>query len=272
MLRLATAILALLLGMPALATAQVVRGVVLEEGSTTPIAAATIELLAPDQAVLATATSDARGWFQLEAGADGRFLLRTTHAFYTAGRVDSLRIGAHETVTVVLRMARTPIPLEPLVVAARSRSPLQRFRARAEEARIGRFVTREFIARRPASLPSELLRMTPGVRVVRTDDLMRTNTILMRGGGGSCEATLYLDGLPVPQGIDISIDELTAADLIEGIEIYDAYEPLPAEFMLPPGSCGVVGFWTRPETRRPFRWKHLGIAGALVGAAFLLTR
>lgn len=271
-MRVIVAVLALVLALPAAAGAQIVRGAVLEEGTTTPIEGVTVELLATDLAVLATATTDANGWFQLEAEQEGRFLVRTAHPFYGTGRVDSLEVGRHETVTVTLRMARTPVPLEPLVVAARSRNPLQRFRTRAEEARIGRFVSRDFIARRPTSLPSELLFMTPGVRVVRQDGTSRSNVVLMRSGAGSCAANVYLDGLPVPQGLGFSIDELTAADLIEGIEIYDAYEPIPAEFLQQPGSCGVVAFWSRPEMRRPVRWKHLGIFGALAGALYLLTR
>lgn len=272
MARLLFAVLALVLGVPAAAPAQVIRGAVLEEGTTTPIEGVTIELLDPARTVLATAMSDANGWFELETEEEGRYLIRTAHPFYTAGRVDSLVVGRHETVTVMLRMARTPIPLAPLVVAARSRNPLQRFRTRAEEARNGRFVTREFIRQRQTRRPSELLFMTPGIRVVRSDDMMRTNAILMRSGAGSCEANLYLDGLPVPQGLDISIDELTASSVIEGIEIYDAFEPLPPEFLQPPNACGVVAFWSREDARRPLQWKQLGIAAAVAGIVFLLTR
>jgi hypothetical protein len=263
---------ALVLALPATLHAQTIRGVVLEDDSTVPIAGATVELLRADSTPHRSAVSDARGWFELDAGSAGSYLLRPSHpshSSWTGPGLDSVTVGAHEIVTVVLRMGRTVIPLEPLIVAARSRDRLSGFLERAAQPGQGRFIHREFIAGRVTARPSELLRMTPGVWLVPGDG-GESHAITMRGPAGRCPAALFLDGLPVPQAIGMSIDHFTAADLLEGIEIYDAHTIPPSVLGVIANDCGVVAFWSRRDAHRPFSWRQLGI-GLLLGAVLVLT-
>lgn len=252
------------------AGAQTIRGVVLEEGTTTPVSAAKVELLGLDGAVRFADESDRLGWFQIDVKEAGRYLLRPSHLSYGAASVDTVSVGRHEIVTVVVRMGRTAIPLAPLVVTARSRHPLAGFYERVESRGPGKFVLREFIARRPAARPSQLLVMTPGVRLLRSDD-NTTTAITLPAPGGRCEPSVYLDGLPVPPGLT-TIDDLTAAEMIEGIEVYDYGAKVPDIFPIPAESgCGVVAYWSRREARRPMTWWKwaLGVTG--IAAFYLLT-
>ncbi len=257
--------------LPVTARAQTIRGVVLEEGTTDPIQGATIQLLGPDSTLRAAVMSDDKGWFQLSAEKEGSYLLRPSHPSYAATRTDSVSVGRHEIVTVVLRMGRAPIPLEPLVVAARSRHPLAGFYERAERGGLGRFIHREYIEHRVAALPSQLLMMTPGIRLTRSDDRM-SNFITMSGATGRCTPNIYLDGLPVPPGLT-TIDDLTASELIEGIEIYDSYAVAPDIFPVPMNEyCGIVAFWSRRDAYRRTNWRQWW-PGLLAIAAFVwLTR
>jgi hypothetical protein len=268
-LRMLACVVAAACAVPAAAGAQAIRGVVLEGHTTEPIVAATIDVLRSDSTFVTTVTSDQRGWFRLELDGEGTYLLRPAHSAYTTSGLDSVTVGRHEVVSVVLRMGPAVIPLDRLVVAARSRDRLAGFYERSESGVQGRFIHRPFIEARVGSLPSELLRMTPGVIVTPSGD-GHSNFITLRGPGGRCPAAIFLDGLPVPQGIGASIDEFTAADLLEGVEIYDAYTMPPAGLPIASNGCGIVAFWSRRDVHRPFTWKRLGV-GLLIGAFIVLT-
>ncbi len=261
----------LALMLPGRSGAQTIRGVVLEEGATDPSQGATIELLRPDSTLEAAVLSDEKGWFQILAQEAGTYLLRPSHLSFTATRVDSVSAQEHEIVTVVLRMGRRPIPLEPLVVVARTWHPLAGFYERSQAGGLGKFVHRDFIQPRIASLPSQLLIMTPGIRLFRSEDGM-SNTITMWGVGGRCTPSVYLDGLPVPAGIT-TIDDLTASEMIEGIEIYDSYAVPPHIFPIRRDEyCGIVAFWSRREAFRPMGWKKWWIAVLSITTFVLLSR
>jgi hypothetical protein len=265
------------------AAAQTVRGVVLEEGTATPVASATLEVRGADTAY--TALSDDKGWFQLHLREPGRYVLRPSHLSYTAAGADTVTLARHEIVTVVVRMGRAAIPLEPLVVAARTFHPLKGFYDRMETGRRGYFVRRDFIDRRLALRPSRLVDMTPGIRVMGPSSVFGsdfTSTITMWGVGGRCAAHVFLDGLPVPRGIT-SIDELTSADQIEGIEIYDSFAAAPEIFQSVfqlhgldddgfMRQCGVVAFWSRRDIYQQRSWVRWLAGVGLAGLVFLMTR
>jgi hypothetical protein len=269
---------------PAGAAGQTIRGVVLEEGTTTPIATATVEVRGAD-ATPYTTVSDAMGWFQLELREPGRYGVQPSHLSFTAAGVDTVDVGRHEIVTVVVRMGRAAIPLEPLIVATRTFHPLRGFYQRMEQGRRGHFVNREYIDRRLAVRPSQLVEMTPGIQVTGATSVMGSdfvNTITMWGVGGRCRANVFLDGMPVPAGI-ISIDQLTSADQLEGVEIYRSFAEAPEIFysMFQIYSldsdgfmrqCGVVAYWSRRDIYRQRHWARWALGVGLAGLVFVMTR
>jgi hypothetical protein len=272
---------ALLLLLPAGAGAQVLRGTVIEDPTGAPIAGAIIDILHRGE-VLATARSDSTGAFLLLPRRSGTFTIRAAHAFHTA--VDSLplTIDPGGTLTIVLRLARAAIPLEPLVVTARTESRLAGFQERMRLGTgFGQFVTRAEIDARPAARTTDLLRELPGVEVttvgrggsdqptaIGTPDvtIARTSVITLRTSRGPCMPALYVDGLSIRQFEDSSIDDLLRPDMIEGVEVYPRSAGAPPEF-IDPTMCGVVAFWTRPGPEEG-RWSWARAAAG--AAAFVL--
>jgi hypothetical protein len=268
---------------PAGANGQTIRGVVLEEGTTTPIAAAEVEVTAADWTY--SAVTNEAGWFQVHLREPGQYVLRPSHMSYTASGSDTVTVARHEIVTVVVRMGQAAIPLEPLVVATRTFHPLKGFYDRMEHGRRGYFVKRDFIDRRLGLRPSQLVDMTPGIRVDRPSSVLGsdfTSTITMWGVGGRCAANVFLDGLPVPAGIT-SIDELTSADQLEGVEIYDSFAAAPEIFysmfqlhgLDSDGfrrQCGVVAYWSRRDIYQRRHWLRWALGVGLAGMVYLMTR
>jgi hypothetical protein len=268
---------------PAGAAGQTIRGVVLEEGTTAPIVTATVEVRGADT-TYAAVTNEA-GWFQLNLRKPGHYVLRPSHMSYTATAADTVTLERHEIATVVVRMGRAAIPLEPLIVATRTFHPLKGFYDRMEDGKRGYFVPRDFIERRLALQPSNLVDMTPGIRVVGASSVMGSDfvrTITMWGVGGRCVANVFLDGLPVPPGIT-SIDELTSADQLEGVEIYGSFAEAPEIFysmfqlhgLDSEGfmrQCGVVAYWSRRDIYHRPHWVRWVVGVALAGVVFFMTR
>jgi hypothetical protein len=268
---------------PADAAAQTIRGVVLEEGTATPIVTAAVEVAGADTTY--SAVTNEAGWFQVHLRQPGQYVLRPSHMSYAAAGADTVTLARHEIVTVVVRMGRAAIPLEPLVVATRTFHPLKGFYDRMEHGRRGYFVKRDFIDRRLAVRPSELVSMTPGIRVERPSSVLGSNftsTITMWGVGGRCVANVFLDGLPVLPGIT-SIDELTSADQLEGVEIYDSFAAAPEIFysmfqlhgLDSEGyrrQCGVVAYWSRRDIYQRRHWIRWALGVGLAGMVYLMTR
>jgi len=105
----------------------------------------------------------------------------------------------------------------------------------------GKFLTEEQIARLGDVWTSDLLRMTPGVRIVG-DGFDRN--ILVRGAFGYCKPAVFIDGLYM---FTLSADEtdgLVTPSRLRGVEIY--VEPwVPGEFQVAMSGCGAIVFWTK---------------------------
>jgi hypothetical protein len=269
---------------PASAAGQTIRGVVLEEGTTAPIALASVEVRGADTTY--TAVTNEVGWFELDLPEPGQYVLRSTHMSYAAVTADTLTLDRYEIVGVLMRMGLVAIPLEPLVVATRTYHPLKGFYDRMEYGKRGYFVKRDFIQSRLAVPPSQLVDMTPGIRMRRPTSVLGSDfksSIMMWGGrGGYCPANVFLDGLPVPPGIT-SIDGLTSADQLEGIEIYSSFAEAPEIFYSMfqlhgldrdgyRQQCGVVAYWSRRDFYYRPHWVRWVLGVGLAGLTFFMTR
>jgi len=257
-----TALAVALTSLPPALAAQTIKGVVLEGSTSNPVIGATVEMLRADSTAVGTVTSDEQGWFELDVPSGGTYLLRPSHPSYVAAGLDSVPVGEHEIVSVVLRMGAAAIPIERLVVTARSGDRLAAFYRRAESEGFAYFLEREEIEKRRAALPTRLVQMMPGIRIAYDPD-GRSDLIMMRGIRGQCPATVLLDGLPVAQDIGMSIDEFTSPELLEGVEIYPPNVALPQELPVIQNDCGVVAFWSRREAFRPLTWTRVIVAGVL---------
>jgi len=256
------ALCALLLA-PLAAHAQSVRGTVVDDETSAPVPAALVELLSNDREPLAATESDRSGAFELAPRRAGRFLVRVTHLGYAS--IDSARISLRsgESVTLEVRLGRTAIALEPLVVTTRRGTAVADFYERKRRGGLGRYITREQIEQRPAARASDLLRTLPGV-YVEPAQVGRSSTITMRGGIGRCLPTIYVDGMQMRQFPGSSVDDWIHAASLEGVEVYTSFASAPSPLHAS-GACGVIAFWTRMENGTPWTWRRFAVAAGLAG-------
>jgi hypothetical protein len=109
---------------------------------------------------------------------------------------------------------------------------------------VGQYITRGDIEKRWGGTPSDLLRSTPGVRMVRVASgkgiRFPTTSINRR----DCAPMIWVDGQRAP---GMEIDDITLGD-IEGIELYSGPSTTPMQFSQAQGanSCGTIVIWSRP--------------------------
>jgi hypothetical protein len=107
----------------------------------------------------------------------------------------------------------------------------------------GVFFTRDEIGAQRASTPSDLMRTTPGVRLVNLPHgkgIRFTSTTGMRRG--DCQPVVWLDGQSAP---GMELDDIPLND-IEGIELYRGASTTPGQFWRSGASqCGAIVVWTR---------------------------
>ncbi len=148
--------------------------------------------------------------------------------------------------SILFTLAEQPVPLSEFDISGIGRNPFfQGFDQRRQRG-IGTFVTREQIDAQNTTVPSDLLRTIPQVRLVRAGSGLGVrfpSNQMLRGRGSSlCVPMIWLDGQKVP---GMEIDDLRATD-IEGIELYRGPATTPAQFAT--GGviqCGAIVVWTR---------------------------
>ena len=257
----------LLSAFPAAASAQVIRGHVVDEDRS-PVSSAVVSLLSETEEILRTVETDQGGAFRLEGISPGSYLLRVERLGYETMTTPPLTVEEGSNVEVELRVAVDAIPLEPLVVRQQSRTrrldpAIQAFYERREEG-FGHFIDRQEIEERQPNRITQLLRRIPGVDVNRGVG-SRGDVRFRRAvqGGGDCAPALWLDGVlvreggvprggsgafgaePLPGTGGLILDEVASPEEIEGIELYMSKIQVPIRWSTPGARCGVVLIWTR---------------------------
>lgn len=270
-------LMVLLLVAPA-SQAQTLRGFVRDEAAGVAIEGARLLLLDGVGDVVGTTLSDETGAFLLRADAPGRYLLRAERLGYTTytSRPILLAVG---TVRVQLKMGIDAIPLEALTVLADSGpriGPLVGFEERrSDPALTGYFLDEQDLRRRPAAYPTRLLEVIPGVilRRVQTEDHplgLRSQVFLPGGrdafGQPGCLAQVYVDGVPVVQGGERSVDDIITGATLAAVEVYPRPHSAPPQYG-GSGECGVVLFWLAGPSASTRGWDKRRLA---VGAAAAL--
>jgi hypothetical protein len=214
-----------------------VQGRVIEEGTGAPIADATLRI---DGSPLAR-TSDAAGRFNFDGLPAGEYRVHAEHLAYTS-LTDSLSVDLGTNVTVEVRMATNAIPLDPIVVDARSLMLERRGFYMRKDRGLGTFLTRDRIDRVMPLQPSDVLRGVAGIRMERR-----------RGGFGyapvgraGCGFRYFVDGARIGPGFEI--DDVPV-EWIEALEVYHGISTVPAEFAPvmheQRGTCGLIVIWTK---------------------------
>lgn len=220
-----------------------VRGQVRVQKSGEPLAGATVTLrpegAAPDSGGRSAAT-DRQGEFHFAQVGPGSWILRVEHVGYRP-RTDTLAVGEGDDVVLRIPMAVSPVDLEPLVVRVRRGWLVERGFYRRRSKDLGYFLTPEDLERRSVHRLTQLLKIVPGVRLVRDcSSLPCENFIRMSAtASSSCRVQYYMDGNElVPP---VNPDDHMVLDLA-AVEVYRGIAETPAQYY---GRCGSVVMWSK---------------------------
>lgn len=221
-----------------------VAGVVTREGSTRPVADATVSV--PNGPSVRT---NAKGEFVLDAVPAGSRTLDVRAMGFYPERLTVDAIEGAPRVDVGLRSFRSVLDTVK-VLASYQRYSLRQELADRQRMGIGRFITEADIARRKPVVLSDLLMATPGVYVARQMGLQQN--VSMRGiFTDRCAPSLFLNGFAMfladfgsaPFSF-ADLDAMVNPDDVLAIEIYASGQVPPALGAGMTG-CGAIAVWTR---------------------------
>jgi hypothetical protein len=242
-----TPVMALLLAVPAAATAQMVVGRLVSRETQVAVAGGTVHLVAADSQVVARELTDSTGLFSLQAPAAGRYFLLASAPGYEASETDDFAVGA-EGRRITFVIGRAPVQLEGVTVEAQGNARSDRlwhggFYERMRDRSGGRYIAREEIRRWQPNHVSDLLRRIPSLEVRVGQVAGRRLAVRLRQPLSirtQCWSMFYLNGMQVESE---AVDALDPDD-IEGIEVYTT-GAVPAQFNAVGSACGVVAIWLR---------------------------
>jgi hypothetical protein len=187
-----------------------------------------------------TRANDRGEWTLADAPVGTRLLEVRAVGFYPERRSVNVVAGAPP-VRVALMTLKAVLDTV-RVTAARVRDRhLSGFEQRRHTS-LGRYITREDIARRQPVVTSDLLRMTPGLQVARGES--GENLVTMRSAfGGRCDPNVYIDGYLMKLLGAEDLDAYVRPDDIAGIEVYTGV--VPPQFEPGISGCGSIAIWTR---------------------------
>jgi hypothetical protein len=258
--------------------AQIVTGRVVEAGTDRPLSDVSVRLRLPAGQLVARAVSDSLGEFALSASRLGSFELSAERIGMETVVVPAVEVRLG-TVEIILRMAETAVPLEPITVQARGIGDLGPLRGyyermeRNERTGTGRFITRDQIERRNPPNVSDMLRELP--RVTVRQERGRGAHVTVRGGGSECIPAVFMDGMRTNRRERAYIDELVRPGDLEGVEVYAGLAQMPGIYHDESG-CGVLLFWTRRGDNephgRPMTWRRVAMGLGMLGLLLLVAR
>ena len=247
---------ALLLLSAAPAHAQVIRGRVIDNASGEGVSTARVEAFARGNTGGRT-RSAADGKFEVRLRAAGTFRLETERSGYRPSVTHDIPVAARETVYVEVRVAAATMQLDPLRVTARVAPPHRRslelsgFYDR-ERMGIGRFIRREDFENRSNLTTAQIIsrergtiRMSQGPSEYIVFSRSSGVGARLRHGGGYCVPQLYLDGMKIYSGKDVS--QVVGPNQVEAIELYKSAAEIPVQYNGSNSACGVILVWTRHE-------------------------
>ncbi len=259
------------------ASAQRVRGRLLDLETNRPIRGGVLTLHAADSSIVGSASSDADGRWRLDAPRPGAYFIAVRRLGYRPWMSGAMQIDAGAELDPVFHLRPQPVLLDPIAShAAAIRQDLadNGFFER-QRGNFGHFLTPEEIDRRQAARITDLLTAIPGVQVVVGSGNVGPAQIVLRGSGvrdgALCRPRVFVDGLMYARGdarpvrvresnatertteleqrMDqaLVLDDIGHPSTIAGIEIYRSATQVPVQFggTSVETLCGVIVVWTR---------------------------
>ena len=243
------AVLLLLVGAHT-ASAQTIRGKLMEFGSDDPIDLGLIIMISEFGDSVASTLSAPNGFFEIAAPEGGNYLLLAAALGYREARVGLFELGDGGEMSVEFRLWPEPLTLDGILVESLVREPelVRNGFYRRMQRGVGTFIRPEEIERTTSTRSIELLQGLSGVRmVVDSNGLER---VQIRGTRGYCVPTLFIDGVRAEWSrIAMGLDEIVPLEMVYAAEVHRGVSGIPIEF----GSfndCGVIAFWTKRQIAR----------------------
>lgn len=260
------------------ASAQHIRGRLLDLETNRPIPAGVLTLHSADSSIVVTAVSDADGHLRLNAPRAGSYYIAARRLGYRPWISGPVKIEAGAELNSVFHLQPMPVTLDPITanaVAIRRNLEFNGFFER-QQSNFGHFLTPEAIERRQAVRITDLLTAIPGVQlVVGGSGNVGPAQIALRGSsltdGALCRPRVFVDGLMYARGDSrpvrvrasdatereadmerrmdqaLSLDDIGHPSAVAAIEVYRSASQVPVQFggTSVETLCGVIVIWTR---------------------------
>lgn len=233
--------------------AQAVRGRVLELGADRPVAFGVVRLLGTDGIAVDSTLADSAGNFTMVAPEPGRYSVAADRFGYEARTSPPVGVQRDQGRFVELRLPPAVFILDPVGVYVEAKSRRLADVGFYERRRLspGYFIDPEMIERRSPRDVSDLFTNVPGTRLVPAGG--GKNRVVLRGGvRTACPPQIYVDEVPIMRTGAREIfflDDIVAANHVEGIEVYRSHAELPSRFSTDLGRCGAIVVWTKAGSR-----------------------
>lgn len=217
----------------------------------TPIFGAEVSLIEGDSAVRRV-RSDSMGRFQLTELTSMELILRVRHLGYEPTTLAVHVTKAGRTASILVTLDPNVANLAPVVIeddepAERADPRMMAFRDRVATNSFGHYVTEAMLAQQRPQHASDVLRGLPGVSV-RAANRRIGNIVRLRGCGVAGQSAerggplVWLDGVRL---VGAEIDEVTAGMDIAGMEVYNSFAGVPAQYFDRSAVCGTILVWTK---------------------------
>jgi hypothetical protein len=266
------------------ASAQAVRGRVVEADTNTPVGSVTLTVFGSGT-LLQAVEADSLGSFEFALPAAGEYTLIAVGDGYKMIGPVPFSAPAGRALSMTVRMARDVVILDPLEVTVRAfaRNSLDAARQRSTDNRhfgVGFHMNREEIvaSKRPSTI--QLIEsMTPIIRFVSRRPEMAASGrgyspvpgqlpedfLAVMRQGSLCPLALYVDGIHI---LGATPDALPAPDLIDTVEIYPGTHPRSG--YVDRNNCGLALIWTRADAQ-PSRYRRTLLGSLVLGGMAALA-
>jgi hypothetical protein len=233
------------------ASAQALRGRLLEWPGDRPIAGGTVSLYDTAGLRISSTVSRADGSFEMKAPVGLALVLHgSANGYFDMMADDTLEFVGADTLDIEFRLRVMPFALDAVEADVRGEGATNPRLAdtgffQRRRIGLGEFLTREDIVERPATQRiTDLLVGMRGVQVTRDGIAFRAPGESIMGG---CAPRVYLDGMlsGLPLTFDFSGVNSIPTDAIEAIEVFRGPSEIPPQYGGAQGTCGVVLLWTR---------------------------
>ena len=230
------------------ASAQILRGHLLDGRSGRPISAGALLLLDTAGAAVAQVIAGDSGRFVIQHKA-GLYRLRAEALGYQTALSDTVTLEPRRVRYIEFRLRADVVELAPLTIVS---APRVRWLDQAgfytrRQAGIGSFFTRDdFDLHRPR-YASEILRLAAGVRlrpIATGNAIIFTRSEATRLVGGGCRPVVWVDGA---RSSSTGTIDFVHPDDVEAIEVYRGPSQVPAQYSGAESACGVILVWTRHD-------------------------